>query len=74
MENRKEFLTKFREIFDEANPEEINFETRFKDIDEWGSLMVLSLIVLFDEEFKQEILPSEIENAVLVEDLYNILK
>ena len=73
MVNKKNFLEKFQSIFDETNPNEILLDTKFKELEEWGSLMILSLIVLRDDEYNYKITPTEIEKAIIVEDLYNLL-
>jgi acyl carrier protein len=73
MDNKKKFLERFQSIFDETNPNEIVLDTKFKELEEWGSLMILSLIVLIDDEYNYKITPTEIEIAIIVEDLYNLL-
>lgn len=73
MVNNKTFLEKFQSIFDETNPNEIVLDTKFKELEEWGSLMILSLIVLLEDEYNYKITPTEIEKAIFVEDLYNLL-
>ena len=73
MGSKKYFLERFQTIFDETSPNEIGFDTKFKELEEWGSLMILSLIVLIDDEYNYKITPTEIEKAIIVEDLYNLL-
>jgi acyl carrier protein len=73
MVNKKNFLESFQSIFDDTNPNEIVLDTKFKELEEWGSLMILSLIVLIDDEYNYKITPTEIEKAIIVEDLYNLL-
>jgi len=64
----KEFLEKFKTLFDETDESLIKFETKFKELDEWSSLTILSLIVMC-EEFNTSITPVEIEKSVYVSDL-----
>lgn len=66
-----QFIEKFKEIFDEN----VNLtpETYFKELDDWSSLMNLSLIAFADEEFGKEISGRDIRNVQTIEDLFNLL-
>ena len=69
-----EFIQNFAEHFDETDANEIKAETVFHDLDEWSSLIALSLIAMIDEEYDVTIKGDEMRSAVTVEDLYNIVK
>lgn len=69
-----EFIQNFAEQFDETDASEIKAETVFHDLDEWSSLIALSLIAMIDEEYDVTIKGDEMRFAVTVEDLYNIVK
>lgn len=71
MVNKEVFLKKFRLLFDSTDPSTIQLETVFKDIEEWGSLTVLSLIVMAEEECQMMLTPSKIEEAGTVSDLFD---
>lgn len=73
MQSSDLFLTAFRSIFEDTPPERINLTSRFEDIDEWSSLTLLSLIVLFEEEFQTKVSPQQIAKAKTVEDLYKLV-
>lgn len=68
------FIQNFAEQFDETDASEIKAETVFHDLDEWSSLIALSLIAMIDEEYDVTIKGDEMRSAVTVEDLYNIVK
>ena len=69
-----EFIKNFAEQFDETDANEIKAETVFHDLDEWSSLIALSLIAMIDEEYDVTIKGDEMRSAVTVEDLFNIVK
>lgn len=69
-----EFIQNFAEQFDETDANEIKAETVFHDLDEWSSLIALSLIAMIDEEYDVTIKGDEMRSAVTVEDLFNIVK
>lgn len=70
---QEDFLENFANQFDETDASEITFNTVFKGIDEWSSLLSLSIIAMCDEEYDVKIKGDDIRNAVTVEDLYNIV-
>lgn len=71
MKSLEEFVALFAEQFDFTVPSEIAAGTVFHDLDEWSSLIGLSVIAMVDEEFDIALKGDDIKNAVTVEDLYN---
>ena len=63
----------FAELFDDTDMSEIKASTEFHELDEWSSLIGLSVIALADEEFEVALKGDDVKNAVTVEDLYNII-
>ena len=72
MVDEKQFIQNFADQFDDE-PEGLTLETRFRDIDEWSSLIALSEMAMCDEEYEVIISANEIENANSIADLYNIV-
>ena len=70
----EEFLENFANLFDETDPSEITLSTEFRNLDEWSSLITLSVIAMADEEYDVKLKGDDIKNAETVEDLYNIIK
>jgi acyl carrier protein len=70
MISQDEFLKKIRGLFDETEESLIQIETRFKELEEWSSLIVLSLIVMFEEDLNSKIAPNEIEKSITINDLF----
>lgn len=68
-----DFIEKFAEQFDDTDASEIKAETVFKDLDEWSSLIALSIIAMVDEEYDITIKGDEIRNSETVEDLFNAI-
>jgi len=69
-----EFVKKFGEEFDDTPIENFTTTTVFKDLDEWGSLVALSIIAMVDEEFDKRITGADIRSASTIEDLYNLIQ
>ena len=70
---QEDFLENFANQFDETDASEITINTAFKDLEEWSSLLSLSIIAMCDEEYDVKIKGDDIRNAVTLEDLYNIV-
>ena len=74
MKNLEEFINSFAAEFDDTPAEVFNAKTHFRELDEWGSLLALSIISMVDEEFDVVITGSDIRSCTTIEDLYNIVK
>ena len=70
----KDFIANFAEQFDETDASELTATTAFHDLDEWSSLIALSVIAMVDEEYDVTLKGDDIRNAVTIEDLYNTVK
>lgn len=68
------FIENFAEQFDDTDASEIKAETVFKELDEWSSLIALSVIAMVDEEYDVTIKGDDIRNSNTVEDLFNTVK
>ena len=73
MKTLEEFVALFAEQFDETDPSTIKAETIFHNLDEWSSLIGLSVVAMVDEEFDIALKGDEMRSAVTVEDLYKII-
>lgn len=69
-----DFVAKFAEQFDETDPAEITASTEFKELEEWSSLVALSIIAMVDDEYDVTLKGADISSATTVEDLFNIAK
>ena len=72
--NLEQFIENFADLFDETDPDTIDATTQFKDLEEWSSLLALSVIAMIDEEYDVEFRGDDIRGSNTVEDLYNIVK
>ena len=70
----KDFIENFAQQFDDTDASEIKAETVYKELDEWSSLIALSVIAMVDEEYEVTLKGEDIRNSTTVEDLFNALK
>lgn len=69
----KEFMNNFAEQFDDLAASVLTPETEFKQLEDWNSLVALSVIAMVDEEYDVTIKGDDIRNAKTIEDIYNIV-
>ena len=69
----KEFVVKFAEQFDDTEESVFIPNTIFKELDEWSSLIALSVIAMVDEEYDVQLKGDDIIEAKTIEDLFQIV-
>lgn len=69
----QDFVRNFAELFEETDANEIKAETVFKKLEEWSSLLALSVIAMIDEEYDVTIKGDDIRSSVTVEDLFKVV-
>ena len=74
MKTIEEFIELFAEQFDDTDTNEFTPETKFHDLEEWTSIIGLSVIAMVNEEFDVVIGSEEMSSSVTIEDLYNKVK
>ena len=67
------FIKKFTLLLEDTDLNTVDGDTVFKDLDEWDSLLALSLITMIDEEYKVKITGEEIRNSSSINDLYAVI-
>ena len=73
MGNLREFIENFANQFDETDARVLSGETKFKELDEWSSLIALSVIAMVDEEYDVTIKGEDIRNSDTIVDLFNTI-
>mgnify|MGYP002750617024 FL=1 len=70
----KEFIENFAEQFDDTEIGELKPDTDFKELDEWSSLLALSIIAMVDEEYNVTLKGDDIRNSKTIADLFELVK
>lgn len=68
-----EFIAAFAEQFDDTPADVFKPSTVYRDLDEWSSLVALSIISMVDDEMDKQLTGSELRKAGTIENLYNII-
>ena len=68
------FIENFADQFEDKEADAITGSTKFKDLEEWSSLIALSVIAMVDEEYGVAIKGDDIRNSETIQDLYNVIE
>lgn len=68
-----EFVQSFSEEFEDTSKELFTPETEFKNLDEYDSLIALSLISMVDEKMGKRITGADLRACKTIKDLFNFV-
>lgn len=69
-----DFIEKFAEQFEDTAMESLNADTKFRELDEWTSLIALMVIGMIDEEFGVALEAKDMRQATTIGELFELLK
>ena len=67
-----EFVKAFAAEFDDTPESQFTPATKYRELEEWGSLVALSIISMVDDEMDVQITGADLRKAQTVEDLYKL--
>ncbi len=70
----KEFIEKFAAEFEMTEPEEFNEDTQYRELEEWDSLLGLSIIGMIKNNYDVKVTGEEVKNADTIKGLYEIVE
>ncbi len=70
----KEFIEQFADELDETTIDELSPETDFKALEEWSSLVALSIIAMVDDNYEKEITGEDLRSSTTLQDLFNLVE
>jgi len=68
------FIKDFAEQFEETDQASITGKTKFRELEEWSSMLALALIAMVDENYNVKLKGEDIKQAESVQDLYQVVK
>lgn len=69
----REFIKNFAAQFEDTEEDVFNNETKFRELDEWSSLMALSIMAMIDEEYDVTIKADEMRQAKTIQELFDLI-
>lgn len=69
----KEFIQNFANQFDDTEVSEFAADTNFRDLEEWSSMIGLSLLNMSEKSYGVQLTFDELRSANTVQDLFDII-
>ena len=66
----EQFIKNFIEQFEDTAPELFTADCKFKELDEWSSLVALSVVGMVDEEYGVSLKGDDIKTSDTIADLF----
>jgi acyl carrier protein len=64
------FTEKFTALFENTDVSLINYDTPFRKLEEWDSLLALSVMAMIDEEYNVKLTGDEMRAANTIKELF----
>ena len=68
------FISCFAEQFEETDISEFSATTEFHQLEEYSSLVALSIMAMIDEEYEVQLKAEEMRNANTIQDLFDLVQ
>ena len=69
----KEFIENFVDQFDDLELADVTPDTVMRDLDEWSSMIGLSLLNMAEKSYGVQLTFDELRNAITVRDLFDTI-
>jgi acyl carrier protein len=69
-----DFIENFAEQFENTDQSEFTAQARFRELEEWDSLIALSVIAMADDKYKVALKGDDLLNSHTIQDLYDKVK
>ena len=70
----EEFIKNFAEQFDDTDLAVFTAETKFRDLEEWSSLIGLAVMNMIAKKYGVKITPAELRAADTIAELYQLIQ
>lgn len=68
-----DFIVNFANQFDDTDASEIQEDTKFHDLEEWSSLVAMSVIAMAKTQYGKTVTGKQIRECETVTDLFNLI-
>lgn len=70
----KEFIENFAAEFEMTEPDEFTEDTKYRELEEWDSLLGLSIIGMINNTYGIKVTGEEVKNAGTITGLYKLVE
>jgi acyl carrier protein len=68
------FIGDFEEAVEDLEPGSVNGETRFRELEQWDSLAVLTVTAMIDADYEVRLRADELKGCATVAELFELVK
>lgn len=68
------FIKEFASQFDDTDESEFSAETVYQELDEWSSLMAMSIIALIKSDYNKTVTGKEVRDCETIKDLFDLVE
>ncbi len=69
-----DFIKRFAAQFDDTDESEITLDCSFKDLDEWSSLVGMSVLNIISKKYGVKLSLADFKNVETVKDLFDLVQ
>lgn len=69
-----DFISKFAEQFRNTPISDITPSTNFWELDEWSSIVALSVVLMIEEEYGVSLRSADVKGVRTIQELYEVVK
>lgn len=69
----KDFVQNFADQFDDTELEVFTPETNYRELEEWSSLIALSVLAMIDEEYDVQLKGEEMRATKTIQELFDLV-
>jgi len=69
----KTFIESFASQFEETPIEEFEAKTPFRELEEWDSMIALTIMAMIDENYQVKLSPIEMKQANTIQELFDLV-
>lgn len=73
MDSMKTFIANFADQFDDTELSVFAEDTRFRDLDEWSSLVGLAVLNMIAKKYDVRLTPEELKSVDTIAELFNLV-
>ena len=70
---KQDFLKNFANQFDDTDASELSFETNFRELDEWSSLIALAVMNMIGKKYGVKLKPEKMKTTNTIQELYDLI-
>ena len=69
----KNFIENFADQFDNTDTSVFTPDTNYRELDEWSSLIALSILAMVDEEYDVQLKGDEMRSTQTIQELFDLV-